>query len=325
MSVAEDIIREQITVTAEKYAMRVRISAFIYIVLYVLSVAIAVTVAWRLQFFVALAQRTNVETLTLAIIFILALYYLISTFKGFTGAIRMLWLNAPLTLSHSAESREKVERRKHSVLKIGGDPKSAYFDQSVRLEGKPNEPIKWEIADTYGKLGTLEVDGVKATYYPLRAGVNNSLFEFLASQLEDAMKKRDLDAQLQITEWSSIDADGASAYYSMVKAFQNLEGRLEGGPIWPTVEITQDDVDKIGKELRKLVPALRSECLLPDLEYEVEYTVPVMPEPLGFVQLSRNDNRADPVLSMGCAMFVMLAVMSILLFIIILPPWIPSK
>lgn len=211
-------------------------------------------------------------------------------------------------------------------MKIAGNPKSAYFDQAIRLEGKqPAESIKWDIDDASGKLGTLEVEGVRATYYSLRAGVNNSLFAFLASQLEDAMQKRDLDAQLQITQCSSIDTDEASAYYSMVKAFQNLEGRLGGGPIWPTVEVSQEDVDRIGKQLQKLVPALRSECLLPDLEYEVEYTVSVMPEPLGFVQLSRNDNRADPVLSMGCAMFVMLGIMALLLFIIILPPGHPPS
>ena len=73
--------------------------------------------------------------------------------------------------------------------------------------------------------------------------------------------------------------------------------------------ITREDVDKIGKAIRELVPTLRNESLLPDVEYEVEWSVPVLPEPLSFMRLTRRENRADPVVTMGCAMIVTLGVL----------------
>ncbi|MEO8286975.1 MAG: hypothetical protein ABI670_11125 [Chloroflexota bacterium] len=317
MALAEKAIKEVATRTPERYAKRVRMMALIYIVLNLIAIAIIIIILWRVQFFITIAQRSNVETLTLAIIFILAVYYIATTFKGFVGALRMFALNAG--------SRNR-EQRKQSALKTGGSPMYACFDQAVCLENKHSEPIKWELVDEAGKLGELVISGVKATYYPLKSGINNSLFEFLADQIEHAMQRRDLDASLQITQWSSIDEDQASAYSSMVQAFQNLEEQLDKGkPIWPTVEITQEDVDNIGKELHRLIPSLRDESLLPDVEYEVEYNVPILPEPLGFMRLTRRENRADPVVTMGCAGIIMFVVMLVLVFMILLPPWIPSK
>jgi hypothetical protein len=316
MALAEKLIKDVATQTPESYATRVRWMAVIYLVLNLVSIALIITIIWRGQFFVTLAQRSNVETLTLAIVLVLAVYYIASTFKGFIGALRILWLNRG----------SNKEDRKHRSLPMGKGSKYVCFDQAIRLEGKPDDPIKWELADDAGKLGELVVDGVKATYYPIKDGMNDSLFEFLADQIQKAMQKRDLEAELQITQWSTINEDTASAYYSMVQAFQNLEQQLgKGGHVWPTEEISQEDVDEIGKELRRLVPTLRNESLLPDVEYEVEYNVPVLPEPLSFLRLTRKENRADPVLTMGCASMIMLTLMVVVTFFILLPPWVPSK
>ena len=333
------------TRTPERYAARVRWMAAIYLGLNLLSLAIIVAIVWRSQFFITLAQRSNVETLVLLIILVLAVYYLATTFRGFVGAVRMVWLNLPKLGARDAEAIERVERRKHSALPPGKEAKSAYFDQAVRLRGgKPGERIRWEVGDEAGKLGELEIDGVEVKYYPLKDGLNAALFEFVGDQIEMAMKKRDLEAKLQITQWSSIDEDKAATYHRMVQAFENLESALARGrsadkesgesgeskreetiPIWPSVEITQEDVDEIGREISKLVPALRNESLLPDVEYEVEWTVPVLPEPLSFMQLRRRENRADPVITMGCAVFVMLGVLAVILLFILWPPWVPSK
>src|SRR5215216_7877325 len=110
MSVAEKFIKEYAHRTPESYATRVRWNAVIYVVLNVISVAIATTIIWRVQFFVTLTQRSNVETLVLAIIFVLAIYYIFTTFRGFVGALQILWLNAPL-----GEARNK-ENRKHQAI-----------------------------------------------------------------------------------------------------------------------------------------------------------------------------------------------------------------
>jgi hypothetical protein len=317
MALAEQVIKEVATRTPERYAARVRMMALIYFMLNLLALSVIVTILWRVQFFITLAQRSNVETLVLAIVFALALYYIASTFRGFLGAVRIFILNL------GSSNREE---RKHSAIKTGGSKKYVCFDQAVYLQGKHDEPLRWVVADDAGKLGELEIDGVKATYYPIKDGMNGSIFEFLADQIEHAIQKRDLDASLQITQWSTIDEDKATTYNSTVEAFRNLERQLgKGEPIWPSVEITQEEVDEIGKELRRLVPSLRNESFLPDVEYSVEYNVPILPEPLSFVRLSRNENRADPVITMGYSVITLIVVMLILVFIIVLPPWVPSK
>ena len=84
-------------------------------------------------------------------------------------------------------------------------------------------------------------------------------------------------------------------------------------------------MDTIQQEIRKLLPALRNEAHLPKLEYEVNYNVPVLPEPLAMLQLTRRENRADPIVTMGCASIVMFFVLLVLVFFILLPPWVPSK
>src|SRR5262245_61142016 len=170
MSVAEKVVKERVHRSPETYATRVRWNAVIYFVLNLLSVAIAVTIVWRVKFFVTLAQRSNIETLVLAIIFVLAIYYIITTFKGFLGALRILWLNVPV-----GDARNK-ENRKHRAVKTGGTTKYVCFDTAIVLQGKPHEPIKWEVGDRAGKLGDLEVEGVKATYYPIKDGINDSIF-----------------------------------------------------------------------------------------------------------------------------------------------------
>lgn len=322
MSLAEKLVKDKATSTPERYAVRVRWLAAIYLLLNLISLVIMVAIIWRVQFFITIAQRSNVETLTLAILFILALYYVISTYKGFFGALRIIWLNLPGLWTRD---KSKIERRKHNAIRTGGSPRSAYFDKAITLEGKPDEPIVWQVGDDTGKLGELEVKGVEATFHPIKAGTNNSIFEFLADKLQDVMQKRDLNASLQIAQWSAIDDDQSAIYHNTVQAFQNLGKHLGQGPIWPTIEITHEDVDYVQGELRCLVPALRNEALLPDVEYAVEYNVPVLPEPLGFMKLTRKESRADPLVTMGCAGFVMLSVMAVLLFIIILPPWLPSK
>jgi hypothetical protein len=326
MALAEKFVKEQLARTPDRYAMRVRWLAVVYFALNVISIAIIVAIAWRIRYFITLSQRSNVETLTLAIIFVLALYYLITTFRGFVGSLRIVWYNAPAALSRDEKARERAEMRKHQAIPTKGQSKYACFDRVVRLREDHNEPIKLQVADEAGKLGELVIEGVRATYYPIKDGMNDSIFEFLADQIENQMQKHDLDAKLQVVRFSTIDEDQASSYFSLTHAFENLEEQLGSkGPLWPIAELSREEVDEIQEEVRKLVPALRNESFLPDVEYEVEYNVPILPEPLGMLRLTRRENRADPVATMGCAGMIMLTLMLVLTVIILWPPWLPSK
>src|SRR5687767_9310439 len=161
MALAEKLIKQYVTQTPERYGARVRWMAFIYLSLNTISIIIMISIAWRVTFFVTLSQRSNVETLTLAIVFILSLYYILTTFKGFIGAIRMAWLNLPMLWSKEKSQLEKIEQRKHSALPPAKESISAYFDQAIIKEGEPHKPIRWELVDGAGKLGEIEVDGVE--------------------------------------------------------------------------------------------------------------------------------------------------------------------
>ncbi|MGI8587466.1 MAG: hypothetical protein ACR2M0_07225 [Chloroflexia bacterium] len=325
MSLAEQFVGTDSHGSPERYGARVRWLAVIYIVLDLLSVVIMGLIVWRERFLVTLAQRSNVETLTLLIIFVLALFYLVSTGRGFWGALRLFRYDAPMLWTRDKKGRQAIEERKQAALKDGGQEIFACFDQAIQLQGQSDTPLRWKVGDDAGELGEIVVRGVKATYKAQKAGMSSSIFEFLASQLRHAAQHRDPDAQLEVTQWSTIDKDEASTYDSMAQAFRALQRQLgDKGPVWPTIEITTGEAAEIGEALRRLVPELRNDCFLPDVEYEVEYSVPILPEPLSFLQLSRHDSRADPVFTMGCAVVIMLAVLLVLAFIIWFPPWVPG-
>jgi hypothetical protein len=330
MALSEKLVKQAMTTDPNRYGSRVRWLAIIYFVLNPLSLGIIVAIAWRLQFFITVAQRSNVETLVLAIVFVLSAYYLATTFRGFLGAVHIAWLNLPALWARTDEARSAIEDRKQAALADPDDASSAYFDQAVRLKDNPDETIRWRVGDSAGEMGELELDGVKITYHPKKGGMNDSIFEFMSDQIEADLRKRDPEAKLQIVQWGSINDDQAAAYYSTVRAFQNLEDTLRQGDkrsnsLWPMLELEQEDVDRIQRELEKLVPVLRNESLLPNVEYEVEWTVPILPEPLGFVQLKRHESRADPVVTMGCAAMIVLVILAVILLFIIFPPWVPSK
>ena len=308
--------------TPEGYAAKVRWLAAIYVALNVVSITVVVLVCWRIRHLITLAQRSNVETLVLAIVVVLAVYYVASTFRGLIGGVRILVLNAPKLWARDARP---IERRKHRALRSGGDVTSVCLDKIVRGGGKAGGPIAWELADTAGKLGDLTIEGAVASFQPMKDGINASLFEFLVEQINLALRPTDPAAAVTITFWANIDEEASAAYRSTVGAFENLARHLESGPLWPSVTLTKADVAAIDAKLTALVPALRNEMLLPDVEYQVEYSVPILPEPLAFVQLRREERRADPVLTMGYAVVIMSVLLVLVIVLIVWPPWVPSK
>ena len=61
------------------------------------------------------------------------------------------------------------------------------------------------------------------------------------------------------------------------------------------------------------------------MEYEGQHTLPIIPEPLAFVALSRQERRVDPLVSMGCAFAVTVGILALVVLFILLPPWVPGK
>jgi hypothetical protein len=317
----EQLIKNVAVSTPAGYQARVRWLALVYFSLNAASLAIIGIVVWRAKHLVTLAQRSNVETLTLAIVLVLALNYLLTTFRGFVGAIRVALHNLPHAWNADPMA---IERRKQSAIRDKRESKIAYVDQAVGSD-ESGRDIEWPCADEAGRLGRLSIRGVEMRYESEKAGLNNTFFEFVVRLIEERLQKRDPAQSLQIVFWHAIHEDAASAYHSNVRAFRNLEAQLGKGPLWPLVTLTAADVAQIGEEIRAVVPAMRNEAFLPDVEYEAEYSVPVLPEPLAFIQLRRTETRADPLASMGCATLVMILVLVILVSVIFFPPWVPSK
>ena len=84
------------------------------------------------------------------------------------------------------------------------------------------------------------------------------------------------------------------------------------------------DCQTLEAALADICPALRDEGFLPHWDYEAEHKLPIIPEPLGLISLSRSEKRVDPVLSMGCAVWVVLALLGILVLFVLAPPWVPG-
>lgn len=315
-----EAVVEQVESTPRGYARKVAWLGAIYVALDVVCVALVATILWRGRHLVTLAQRSNVETALLLIVLVLALFYLATTARGAFGALRMAWLNAPYAFGGDAA---RVEARKQRVLRDGGEPFAAHFDRALVLAD--DTAIRWQVADDAGCLGRIEIDQVTATVTPEKRGLNNSLIAFVLGEVLDVLARRSPPEELAIVSWSNIDEEEAAVYRSTVVAFTRLAERTGGAPLWPTIRLTREDVAAVAREIRRVVPALRNEALLPDLEYGVEYTVPVLPEPLAFLQLRRSERRADPILTMGYALVVMALVLLAVLLLIAFPPWVPSK
>jgi hypothetical protein len=307
--------------TPAGYQRRVRALAATYLLLDLLCLATIVVVAMRLKVLVTLAQRSNVETLTLLVLVALAVQYLATTARGGVGALRIVGYAVGRRLGDATA----WARRQHDALRPSDDPRVVWLDKVVTRVEAPGEDLSWEVGDAVGKLGDLHLRGEELRYDPRRGMLGNTFFAFVAARILDRVRERTPDATLRIVRWKSIDEDAGATWHAQVRAFQNLQQRLGTGPIWPTVALTADDHAEVQRTIRELCPALREEALLPDVEYEVEYRVPVLPEPLAFVQLSRRETRADPVATMGCATLVMAAALVVLALLITWPPWVPSR
>ena len=70
--------------------------------------------------------------------------------------------------------------------------------------------------------------------------------------------------------------------------------------------------------------AVRNEAFLPDWEYSGEHKLPLIPEPLGLISLSRTEKRVDPVSSMGCAVLVLGTILAVPALFLLFPPWVPG-
>lgn len=323
MAVAQRMIREQNISTVPQYHRRVTRLAAIYTGIVVAALIAIGIIIIRGKFFVTLAQRSNVETLTLAFILALFGYLAVVSLRGAWGALKIVYYNFPAWLGRD---RAEVERRKQAALTLrNGKSDAVYLNRLVRRQGHGDTPVRIPLCDDFGDLGMIVIDGAKISYENGPQHSPNSIFAYFEQRIQQLVRARDPEAEVQIVQWATINDEPALQYESLIKFSCNLEKHLQSEPLWPLVELTDADIETLTHEGSLLCPSLRNEAHLPDLEYQAQHTLPIIPEPLAFVSLSREEQRADPVASMGCALLVTLFILGLLVLFIVFPPWVPGK
>lgn len=323
MDVAQIIIKEPEVSDAQQYARRIRLLACIYFTLFFVSIAGCILLAWRVRLYVTLAQRSNVETLTLAFLFVLFIYFASLSYKGTLGAIRIAyhalrgWRLNPVA----------QERRKAAVLPqpTESSTRTAAVNLLLEREDHPYEAFEICVADEAGSMGRIRIDGARIEHREARSGSSNDLFAFFVEQVRQLVGTQSGAAvNFDVVQWKDLDEEAAESFLSQASFALHLAQHLGAKELWPKLTLSPANCAELERRLRSICPALRNEAMLPTWEYSGEHKLPIIPEPLGFLSLSRNAKRVDPLASMSAALVIVLIAFGLLLLIVIRPPWVPG-
>jgi hypothetical protein len=298
----------------------VRRLAFIHVGLVTASALGEALLAARGRLYVALTQRSNVETLTLAFFVVFFAYVGYLGLRGAPGALRIGWYSAVARRAGSAEA----ERRKVARLGAPRDaPHTVALNVIVERDGRPHRAFELRVADEHGAVGRLRVDGARVEHLQGYGDGSNNLLAYFTRQAADLVRRRG-GREVDVVEWKSLDDESAEQYLGEVEFARNLARHLGVAELWPRVVLTDVECAELERRLAAICPALRDEAWLPDWEYAAEHKLPIVPEPLGLVSLSRAERRVDPLASMGAALWIVLAAVAVLAAIVLFPPWVPG-
>ncbi len=320
--ISQTVIREPGAESAEQYSERVHRLALAYFVLFVGSVVGIGLIIRYAQHFVTLAQRSNVETLTLAFAFVFFAYVGVLSARGALGAVRIAGYSLRVRLGGD---RDSVDRQIVNALGPCKDnPVSGALNMVVEREDRAGEPFQLPIADQVGSIGVIDIRGAEIRFTRNIRGRSNSLLAYFIHQISSVLRDRGVQADMDVVQWRQIDDEATLEYLALVRFAQNLEQQLGASELWPKVVLTDEDCAELERRLSAVCHALRYEGFLPDWEYAAEHKVPLIPEPLGLVSLVREERRADPAASMGCAVLIVLAAVAVLMLFVVFPPWVPG-
>lgn len=298
------------------YHRRVTWLALVHPCLFLVAIAGIVLLIWRGEFFVTLAQRSNVETLTIAFCLVFFAYFAVVTAPGAIGAVRIAWYRLRL---RTARDRQRVEATREKALGRRGDGSSAAFDKAIELAGAPCTPWEIDVRDAAGSLGRLRFDGVRVMHVDAFRGGSNTLLGYVETMLGKIAGEK-----VSIVHWGSTGEEDQLQYVAIASGLRALAHKLEVRA-WPTIVLTGEQREKLQQELSEVCGALREEALLPDWEFEGEHKLPIIPEPLGIISLSRTEKRVDPLSSLTAALVIIAIIVGLICFFLARPPWIPGK
>ena len=205
------------------------------------------------------------------------------------------------------------------------------FNLVIELEGAPAQPVVIPIEDEHGSMGRLLIRGARVEHQESVRDGTNSLFAFLEQRLVRVLARRtegggNVEARVvpDIVEWKKIDDEETEKYLNLVHFAQALERHLGARGLWPSLVLTVEELAEIRRELSDLCPVLRDEAFLPQWEFQGEHKLPIIPEPLGIVSLTRGEKRVDPLSSMSAVLIMVLASFILLAWMAWRPPWVPG-
>ena len=318
---AAQLITEPGAGHARQYRDRVRILAVEYFVLLVSSVVGVAVIVWKAQLFVTLTQRSNVETLTLAFFLVFFAYLGVLSAPGAYGAVRIA---AYATQARLGGDRLELERQKMRALGPARSGAAANLNVVLELDSQPGELFEIPVSDRAGSMGRIRVNGSRIEHRPDYRHGSSDLLAYFHSQVRELVERRHADQSVEIVTWKSTDDAAAEQYHALVQFARNLEHALDRGDLWPKIRLTMGERDELERRVSAVCSAVRDEGFLPQWDFQGEHKLPIIPEPLGLVSLSRTEPRVDSVASMGCAVWVVLAAVGALALLIIFPPWVPG-
>ncbi|HZM49577.1 MAG TPA: hypothetical protein VFE68_03765 [Vicinamibacteria bacterium] len=295
---------------------RTTILAVIHVVLTTACLALLALLVLRIKLLVTLAQRSNVETLLLLFFAAFVTVLLITTGSSTLGAITLLGLRVL-----PADRRQRWIQA-HAVAPRREERTLALLNLGV---AGPDGVLELSLEDGFGRLGRLRVQGVELQLEDAPDAIAGPVFELATAVLSDVAKRDPHGSPLGIVLWANVDRSEAEVYRSQAHAFGRLAQALGKGPLWPTAVVDDEGMARLRAVFDEATPYLREAALMRDIDYAAEFSIPLVPEPLAFVQIHRSESRADPVASLGCAALMVLAALIAVVWVVLFPPWVPSK
>lgn len=177
MDLARDLVREPDVSGPRAYRRRVGQLACVYLLLFCISLLGLVLIIRKARLLVLLAQRSNVETLTIAF-FLLFFAYLLSL------SARGAWGGAHLALHHlrAAVTRDRLRAQRALARTLGTPRNGPAIALSHLLEraDRPGQPFEITVADGVGAVGRVRIDGVTVRHLDCFRDGSNSLLAFFS-------------------------------------------------------------------------------------------------------------------------------------------------
>jgi hypothetical protein len=320
MDAARRLIREPDVSDPRHYRRRVAELAAIYVAIFALSAAGIVLLVFHGRLFVTLSQRSNVETLTIAFFLLFFGYIALITARGAWGGLR---IGAFRLAARFASDAHRVERRKIAALGHSLKRQAVAVNLLLERAGHPGEPFELRVADEAGCVGKIRIDGARVEHHAGHREGSNELLAYFVRQVSSVLGSN--PEELEVIHWKAVDDEGWYQYIASVESMRILGRRLGGEPVWPRLTLSQEQCDELERRMTAICRAVRDEAFLPQLEYEGEHKIPIIPEPLGIISLGRRERRIDPLSSMGIALVIVAVAVGLIAWFIVRPPWVPGR